>query len=122
MERSPRSVRAQVVGDHGDSEVLLWSSARIGGTAFCEWLGWTRDLEKPIASGVQTTAREIIKRKVATNHTIGLVTVSLVSPILLAKRRGLTMFTRQTDGEWAGVALSLPMILTGANAGRWVTR
>src|SRR5438445_2857709 len=35
---SARSVEAQVVGEHGTSEVLLWSSARIGGVPIADAL------------------------------------------------------------------------------------
>src|SRR5690554_505388 len=37
---SPRSIHAQVIGEHGDSEVVLWSSAMIGGTPIRRWEGW----------------------------------------------------------------------------------
>src|SRR5690606_2316053 len=36
----PRSIHAQVVGEHGDSEVVLWSSAQIGGFSLERWSGW----------------------------------------------------------------------------------
>tara|TARA_A100001037_G_scaffold150597_1_gene135992 strand:- start:1240 stop:1653 length:414 start_codon:yes stop_codon:yes gene_type:complete len=96
---SCRSIHAHVVGEHGDSEVVLWSSARIGGTALREWPGWTRDREEPIATKIRTAASEIIKRKGATNHAIGLVTASLVGYILRDERRVLTVQRRQTHGE-----------------------
>ena len=67
----PHSVHAQVVGEHGDSEVVLWSSAHVGGTPLREWRGWSPDREAPIATEVRTAAYEIIKRKGATNHAIG---------------------------------------------------
>ena len=37
----PRSIHAQVVGEHGDSEVVLWSGARLGGLSLRAWPGWT---------------------------------------------------------------------------------
>src|SRR5690242_20524144 len=71
---APQSVHAQVVGEHGDSEVVLWSSARVGGLPLRRWPGWDPSQEAPIADRVRRAAYEIIKRKGATNHAIGLVT------------------------------------------------
>jgi len=39
----PHSIHAQVIGEHGDSEVVLWSTARIGGLALRRWPVWTRE-------------------------------------------------------------------------------
>ena len=36
----PHSVHAHVVGEHGDSEVVLWSTARIAGIPLKDWSGW----------------------------------------------------------------------------------
>jgi len=38
-----QSIHAQVVGEHGDSEVVLWSGARVGGVPLRDWPGWDRD-------------------------------------------------------------------------------
>src|SRR5205085_2648333 len=65
---APHSVHAQVVGEHGDSEVVLWSSASVGGTPLRQWHGWSGDREGAIATEVRTAAYEIIRRKGATNH------------------------------------------------------
>ena len=111
LNLSPRSIHAHVVGEHGDSEVVLWSSARIGGTALRDWPGWSGDREGPITDEVRTAATEIIKRKGATNHAIGLVTASLVGYILRDERRVLTVSQLQTSGDFAGVTLSLPTVV-----------
>src|SRR5262245_29653693 len=73
LDVEPRSVHAQVVGEHGDSEVVLWSGARVGGVPLREWPGWDREREGAIAEDVRTAAYQIIQRKGATNHAIGLV-------------------------------------------------
>src|SRR3712207_1874370 len=62
----PRSVHAQVAGEHGDSEVVLWSDANVGGKKLRDWPGWTAAHEAHIANRVRTAAYEIIKRKGAT--------------------------------------------------------
>src|SRR5919107_1451233 len=63
LRLDPRSVHAQVVGEHGDSEVVLWSSARVGGKPLRSWPGWTAERERPVADEVRTAAYEIIRRK-----------------------------------------------------------
>jgi L-lactate dehydrogenase len=107
----PRSVHAQVVGEHGDSEVVLWSSAHVGGTPLRRWAGWSAEREEPITRQVRTAAYEIIKRKGATNHAIGLVTAALLRSMLRGERRVQTV-SRVQEGAHGlhDVALSLPAI------------
>ncbi len=108
----PRSVHAHVVGEHGDSEVVLWSSAQVGGLALREWRGWRRDREAEIAEHVRRAGYEIIKRKGATNHAIGLVTASLLRSMLRNERCVQTVSRVQVvSSGFDGVALSLPTIL-----------
>jgi len=111
----PRSVHAQVVGEHGDSEVVLWSTAQVGGTALREWPGWDRAKEPAMGERVRTAAYEIIRRKGATNHAIGLVTAALLRWILRGERRVLTVSRVQTGALGLhDVALSLPTVV-GSN-------
>ena len=119
LDVSPRSVHAQVVGEHGDSEVVLWSSADVGGTPLRDWEGWIRSSEKDIAETVRRAAYEIIRRKGATNHAIGLVTADLLKCIINSERRLLTV-SRLQDGEIGSgkVAFSLPAVVTGQGAVR----
>ena len=109
----PRSIHAQVVGEHGDSEVVLWSSATLGGTDLQNWQHWTSDKEEAIAHEVKTAAYEIIQRKGVTNHAIGLVTATLVKWILRGDRRILTV-SRVQDGTlgYRDLAISLPTVVS----------
>jgi L-lactate dehydrogenase len=113
----PRSVHANVVGEHGDSEVVLWSAAQAGGVSLRRWPGWTAAREAAAADEVRTAATEIIGRKGATNHAIGLVTASLLRWALRGERRILTV-SRVQEGAMGieGVALSLPAIVEPAGA------
>jgi L-lactate dehydrogenase len=113
----PRSIHAQVIGEHGDSEVVLWSSASVGGTPLRDWPAWDRDREAAIAQDVRTAAYEIIRRKGATNHAIGLVTASLLESIVHDERRVLTVSRVHQDAGMEGeVALSLPTVVGGEGA------
>jgi L-lactate dehydrogenase len=108
----PRSVHAQVVGEHGDSEVVLWSGVRIGGVPIARFPGWSRERAEAVASEVRFAANEIIRRKGATNHAIGLVTAALLRWSLRGERRVLTV-SRVQEGALGlrDIALSLPAIV-----------
>ena len=113
----PHSVHAHVVGEHGDSEVVLWSGAQAGGLALREWPGWRRQRETEIADKVRRAAHEIIKRKGATNHAIGLVTAALLRSLLRGERRIQTVSRVQTGAlGFNDVALSLPTIVDTGGA------
>ena len=106
------SIHAQVVGEHGDSEVVLWSGARVGGVPLRDWPGWVPVDEPRIALEVRRAAYEVIARKGATNHAIGLVTANLLRSMLRGERRVLTV-SRVQQGALGlhDVALSLPTVV-----------
>ncbi|HVI00043.1 MAG TPA: L-lactate dehydrogenase [Enhygromyxa sp.] len=110
LQLDARSIHAQVIGEHGDSEVVLWSSATVGGVRLRDWRGWGERREAEIAEEVRCAAYEIIKRKGATNHAIGLVTAALLQWTLGPEHRVLTLSSVQ-DERFDGVAFSLPTIV-----------
>ncbi len=118
---APQSVHAQVVGEHGDSEVVLWSSAQAAGLPLRHWPTWSVALETEIAGQVRRAAYEIIQRKGATNHAVGLVTAALLRALLRGEHRALTV-SRVQDGALGlkDVALSLPAIVGASGAARVV--
>jgi len=117
LDLDPRSVHAQVVGEHGDSEVVLWSSVQIGGVPLAQWPGWRAEREPAMATEVRTAAYEIIKRKGATNHAIGLVTATLLRTILRGERRVLTVSRWQEGASGLrDVTLSMPTIVGSGGA------
>lgn len=108
----PRAVHAHVVGEHGDSEVVLWSGARVGGVPLRGWKGWNESLEAVCAEQVRKAAYEIIARKGATNHAIGLVTAHLLRALLRDERRVLTVSRVQAGVLGVrNVAISLPTVV-----------
>lgn len=116
----PRSVHAQVLGEHGDSEVVAWSSASVGGVPLHEMPGWDRAREPALATEVRTAAYEIIQRKGATNHAIGLVTARLLTTLLRDEDRVLTVGRVHDASAGLGgeVALSLPAVVGARGATR----
>ena len=112
LQVATQSIHAQVIGEHGDSEVVLWSGARVGGVPLSDWPGWRAETQIALASEVRMAAYEVIQRKGATNHAIGLVTASLLQCLLRGERRVLTV-SRMQEGALGlhGVALSLPTLV-----------
>lgn len=115
---APQSVHAQIVGEHGDSEFALWSSAKIGSTPLGEWTdaSGTKIFERERLEGltheVVHAAYTIIEGKGATNYAIGLSGARIVEAVLQDERSILPVSSmlhgyRGIDG----VALSLPSIV-----------
>ena len=110
----PKSIHANVIGEHGDSEVVLWSSARVGGLPLSKWTQWDVGFESEIADRVRKAAQEIIKRKGATNHAIGLVTATLLKWLLRGDRRVCNISSVLNGGYGLNdVALSVPTLIDG---------
>jgi L-lactate dehydrogenase len=110
-----KSIHANVIGEHGDSEVVLWSGAQIGGIKLQDWEGWKIDYQASISHQVKIAAQEIIKRKGATNHAIGLVTATLLQWIFRGERRvvNLSSLIQGTYGLY-DVSLSLPSLISSS--------
>jgi L-lactate dehydrogenase len=117
LQMSPSSVHAYVLGEHGDSEVLVWSSARVTGMPLHECAircGATLDASvmADIDRAVRQAAQRIIAGKGATYFGIGAALATLVRCILQDERLVLTACSVTT--EVAGVrdvALSLPLVI-----------
>lgn len=115
-----QSVHATVLGEHGDSEVLAWSAAHVGGKPLAEcadMLGVeiTDDVRARIDDGVRRAAYRIIAGKGATWYGIGAGLARIVQAIRDDQRTVLTVSIRMA--EVAGVediALSLPRIVGAA--------
>ena len=115
----PKSIHAQVLGEHGDSEFVHWSRAQVGGRSLRGWDGWSAQDEVRIAEQVRRAAYEIIRRKGATNHAIGMVTASLVNALINDEQRVLTVSRHHTGACGVReVALSLPAVVGAGGAQR----
>jgi L-lactate dehydrogenase len=114
---SPHSVHGYVLGEHGDSEVLVWSSAKVGGIPlleFAEQVGRpiTAEVKARIDEGVRRAAHRIIEGKGATYYGIGAGLSRIVSAFRDDERVVLTVSNRSKPGEgFEGVTLSLPRVV-----------
>lgn len=112
-----QSVHAYVLGEHGDSEVLVWSSARAG-TETVERFGAqvgapiTPDIRAGIDDGVRRAAYRIIEGKGATWYGIGAGLARIVQAIRDDQRAVLSCSVRTPMvGTVPDVALSLPRVI-----------
>ncbi len=116
---APQSVHAHVLGEHGDSEVLCWSSADVGSIAVSEY---GRQVGKPlddavrarIDDAVRRAAYRIIEGKGATWFGIAGGLARICRVIRSDERAVLTVSMLGDEVEGVGpVALSLPRIVGG---------
>jgi L-lactate dehydrogenase len=114
---TPRSIHAYVLGEHGDTEVLVWSSIQIGGVAlasFAEQVGrpLTASVKAQIDERVRRAAYRIIDGKGATYYGIGAGLARIVRAIRDDEQAVLTLSAPGVGGESLGnVCLSLPRVL-----------
>ncbi len=112
----PRSVHAYILGEHGDSEVPIWSNATIGGQKIRgeTVLGkeWEEEAMQSIFEQARDAAYEIIDRKGHTDTAIGLVIARIVRAILEDQQNVLPVSTRP-DGAYdiKDVCLSIPCVV-----------
>ena len=117
LEIDPRSVHANVIGEHGDSEVVVWSRAFVAGMSipeFCEQRGGScsDDIQTEIADQVRRAAYEIINRKGATFYAIGLAVRQIVEAVLRDQDTLFTVSTLMTGQLGVSdICLSLPSIV-----------
>ncbi|MBQ4130522.1 MAG: NAD(P)-binding domain-containing protein [Alphaproteobacteria bacterium] len=112
---STQSINAYVLGEHGDSSVVNWSSACIGGidlNTFCKQTKNTlpATTRKTIEHRVHNAAYEIIQGRGATWDGIAGAVADLVRCIANDERRILTVSTVDGVGDKM-LAMSLPRIV-----------
>jgi L-lactate dehydrogenase len=108
-------VHGYVVGEHGDSEVLVWSSMDVGGRPlerFAEAMGvaWTSEDRRAIEDEVVNSAYRIIEGKGATYYGVASAVARAVEVVVRNRRSILTV------SAWSGpygCALSLPRLVSG---------
>ena len=114
---SPQSVHAYVLGEHGDSEVLAWSTARAGSVGIRDFAAQvgaaiTDQVRAEIDDGVRRAAYRIIAGKGATNYGIGAGLMRLTRAIL--RDEGAVLSVSIHTPLVAGVrdvALSIPRVV-----------
>jgi L-lactate dehydrogenase len=114
----PSNIHAYIIGEHGDTELPVWSNATIGGMdieTYCSeyaQLGNAKAELKEIFLKVQNAAYDIIKRKGSTNYSIALSLVKITRSILRDENSILPVSTLITDYYGiSDVCISIPSIV-----------
>jgi L-lactate dehydrogenase len=117
-----RSVHAYIIGEHGDSEVPVWSTANVAGLKLLksDWeslpAGDKEELQAIFAQ-VKNAAYEIIQRKGYTSYAIGLAVTDMVKAILRSQERILTVSTLMRGlYNIHDICLSLPTVVNEKGA------
>jgi L-lactate dehydrogenase len=113
----PRSVHAYVVGEHGDSELALWSLANIAGVRLADFVGTNKRCYDSAAldsifNQTRNAAYEIIQRKKATYYAIGLGLLAIVEAVLRDQHTVMTV-TSPLSGQYGvdDISISMPAIV-----------
>ena len=108
----PADVEAQVIGDHGTSQVFLWSSARIAGVpigALLQQRGEKLDdVRKQLEHDVRYANITIIEGHDASQYGIGIVSARISEMVLRDERAAIPIASYQREFS---VTLSLPSVV-----------
>lgn len=117
FEVDPRSVHAYIIGEHGDSEVAVWSLANIAGmnlNEFCRTnnIGCNdQDLED-IFTQTRDAAYHIIERKGATYYAIGTGLEKIIEAVIRDQKTVLSVSSLINDYyDLNDVCFSLPSVV-----------
>ena len=117
LDVDSRSVHAFIIGEHGDSEIAVWSSANVSGiplNKFCEIRGHFNHeaTADKIANDVKNSAYEIISMKKATNYGIAM-SVKRICEAIVRNEKSIMPVSTLLNGEYnlKNVSLSIPSIV-----------
>lgn len=103
---NPKSVHAHQIGEHGDTELTLWSLADIGGQRVSELL--SENIRNDISNFVKNEAYDIIEKKGATYYGIATCVVQILNCILNDEMRVLAV---SSYDHFSGVSFGFPSVV-----------
>lgn len=117
LQVDPRDVNAYIIGEHGDSELAVWSHAQVAGihiNHFCELRGHFEHQETmyQLAKEVKESAYEIIERKQATYYGIA-VAVKRIAEAIVKDEHAVLPVSSVMNGEFGlqDICLSIPTVI-----------
>ena len=109
---NPACVEAQVIGDHGTTQVFLWSSARIAGIPVSALLKERRESIDEVRTRIESDVRyaniTIIEGHGASQYGIGIISARIAEMVLNDERAAIPIGSYH---HAFGVTLSLPSII-----------
>ena len=113
----PRNVHARIVGEHGDSEIAIWSLANVSGIpidVFSRLRGREHSAETmaKIENDVKNSAYEIIEKKHATYYGIAM-SVKRICEAIVRDEKPILPVSNLMEGEYgiSDIALSMPAVV-----------
>ena len=112
-----QNVHGYIAGEHGDSEIPLWSSATIGSIPLNQWAveghgRLTATDKQEIMHNVKDAAYQVIQGKGATNYAVGLAVTNILEALIYDEDRVLPV-SGVLEGfrDFEDVCLSVPRIV-----------
>lgn len=94
---SPKNIHAYVIGEHGDSEFVPWTTATVGLQDMSSFI--TDDDKNSIEHEVRNAAYEVINKKGATYYGIGMALAMITNAILNDENRVITVSNYDKNNE-----------------------
>ena len=117
LEVDSRSVHSFIIGEHGDSEIVAWSSTNVSGIPvndFCELRGHFNHEEAMhrIADDVKNSAYDIIEKKGATYYGIAM-SVKRICERIMRDEKSILPISSMMHGEYgiSDICLSMPTVV-----------
>ena len=117
LDVDSRNVHSYIIGEHGDSEVPVWSLANVGGIRLKEYcplcnVPYDESVFDELFVKVRDAGKEIIRRKGRTNYSIGLSLTKIVESIVRNENSILTISCYLENYHGVGdVCLSVPAVV-----------
>lgn len=118
LQVDSKSVHAVIIGEHGDSELAVWSGANVAGIQvndFCELRGHYAHEEsmERIYQNVRDSAYEIIKKKGATYYGVAMA-VGRIAEAVVKNSHSVLPITSLLEGQYGieDVCISVPTIVS----------
>ncbi len=110
---NPTSVHAYILGEHGDSEFPVWSSANIAGIALKDFKKYDKKKLDVMFDKTKNAAYEVIHTKGATYYAIGLVVRDIVRTIITDQHKVYPVSSLVSDYYGINnVCLSIPCVIS----------
>lgn len=117
LQVDPRDVHAYIIGEHGDSELAVWSGAQVAGihiNHFCELRGHFKHQEamERLAQEVKDSAYEIIEKKGATYYGVA-VAVKRIATAIVKNEHAVLPVSSLMEGQFGldDICLSIPTVV-----------
>lgn len=112
-----RSVHAHIIGEHGDSELAVWSQANVSCVPLARFFDqrnvpFTPEIREDILTRVRRAAYEVIDRKGATSNAIGVALCRIVEAVIKDEKSVLTVSTAVAGlHDLPDVCLAMPCVI-----------